>query len=81
MDMAKLLSGLGSTDAINYCCVQVELTDLARIVSTTILTAVDNTLYNGSVINVTVISRILAPARFGRRAGKRRRIYIAENSK
>ncbi len=43
---------------------QMDLTDLARIVSTIIFIAVDNTFYNGVVINAAVLSRILSLARF-----------------
>jgi len=62
MDMAKLLGGLGWGQS-NFC-VQMNLTDLARIVSTIIFIAVDNTFYNGIVINAGVLSRILQTARF-----------------
>jgi hypothetical protein len=34
MDMAKLLGGLGTVKAIDNCCAQMDLTELARIVST-----------------------------------------------
>jgi len=64
MDMAKLLSGLGRVEAINHVYVQMDLTDLALIVSTIIFIAVDNTFYNGVVINAGVLSRILRMARF-----------------
>jgi hypothetical protein len=64
MDMAKLLGGLGTVKAINNFYVQKDLTDLARIVSTIIFVAVDNTFYNGIVINAGVLSRLLQTARF-----------------
>src|SRR5260370_41541764 len=64
MDMAKFLSGLGRVEAINHVYVQMDLTDLARIVSTLIFIAVNNTFYNGVVINAAVLSRILSLARF-----------------
>ncbi len=85
MDMAKLLSGLGRVEAINHVYVQMDLTDLARIVSTIIFIAVDNTFYNGVVINAGGLSRILRMARFRgtsrRFCRKRRRIWSAENGK
>jgi len=62
MDMAKLLSGLGYGRSNFY--VQMDLTDLARIVSTIIFITVDNTFYNGSVINAAVVSKILSMAHF-----------------
>ena len=65
MDMAKLLSGLGRVEAINHVYVQMDLTDLALIVSTIILITVDNTFYNGNVINAGVLSRILQMALLG----------------
>jgi hypothetical protein len=64
MDMAKLLGGLGTVKAINNFYVQKDLTELARIMSTIIFIAVDNTFYNGVVINAAVLSRILSMARF-----------------
>lgn len=64
MDMAKLLGGLGTVKAIDNCCAQMDLTELAQIVSTIILIAVDNPFYNGLVINATVLSRISSMARF-----------------
>jgi hypothetical protein len=64
MDMAKLLGGLGTVKAIDNFYVQKDLTELALIVSTIICIAVDNAFYNGSVINVAVLSRILLMARF-----------------
>ncbi len=64
MDMAKLLSGLGTVKAINKLYLQKDLTDLASIVSTIIFIAVDNTFYNGVVINAGVLSRTLQMARF-----------------
>ena len=62
MDMAKLLSGRGYGQSNFY--VQMDLTDLALIVSTIIFLTVDNTFYNGVVINAAVLSRILSMARF-----------------
>ena len=81
MDMAKLLGGLGTVKAINNFYVQKDFTELARIVSTIIFIAVDNTFYNGVVINAGVLSRILRMARFWetsrRFCRKRRRIFGA----
>jgi len=83
MDMAKLLSGLGYGQSNFY--VQMDLTDLARIVSTIIFITVDNTFYTEDVINAGGLSRILRMARFWetsrRFCRKRRRIWSAENGK
>ena len=85
MDMAKLLGGLGRVEAINHVYVQMDLTDLARIVSTIIFITVDNTFYNGVVINAGGLSRIFRMAGFWetsrRFCRKRRRIWSAENGK
>ena len=63
----------------------MDITDVARIVSTTILTAVDNIFYGGSVINAGVLSNDFVDSGFWKtealRLVKWRQIWSAANSK